>query len=61
MTEPFDPDAFVRTVAPVVGLSLTPDERSAVAVQMARIQALAQLVLEFPLAPQDEAAPRFEP
>lgn len=59
--EPFDAEQLVAAAGPAVGLALTPDERAAVSVQLARIHALAQQVLEFPLAPDDELAPRFEP
>ena len=59
--EEFDADRYVRATAPAIGLALTPCERAPVAAQMKRIHALAQLVLDFELAPTDEAAPRFEP
>lgn len=59
--EPFDAEKFVRAAAPTAGLTLTPDEAAAVSVQMVRIHALAQLVLDHPLAVKDELAPRFEP
>lgn len=59
--EAFDADAYLRVAAPAVGLTLTPHERAAVAEQMQRIHTLAQRVLDLELAPEDEAAPRFEP
>lgn len=59
--EPFDAEKFVQAAAPAAGLTLTVDEAAAVSAQMVRIHALAQLVLDHPLAPEDELAPRFEP
>lgn len=59
--EHFDADKFVEAAAPALGILLTPAERRAVSEQMTRIQALAQLVMEHPLAVEDELAPRFEP
>ena len=58
---PFDADQFVQAAATALGITLTVTERGAVHEQMTRIHALAQLVMEHPLAPEDELAPRFEP
>ncbi len=58
---PFDADQFVQAGAPALGIALTVAERGVVSVQMARIHALAQLVMDHPLAMEDELAPRFEP
>ncbi len=58
---PFDADQFVEAVAPAMGIVLTAAERGAVSEQMTRIYALAQLVMNHPLAIEDELAPRFEP
>ena len=57
----FDADAYVSAAAPAVGLVLSDAERGEVAVQLRRIHAFAKLVLEAPLAPEDEPAMRFEP
>ncbi len=58
---PFDADQFVEAAAPALGITLTATERGAVREQMTRIHALAQLVMDHPLALEDELAPRFEP
>ncbi len=58
---PFDADKFVEAAAPALGIVLTSVERGAVSEQMTRIHALAQLVMNHPLALEDELAPRFEP
>lgn len=58
---PFDADKFVAAAAPALGIVLTAAERGAVSEQMMRIHALAQLVMNHPLAIEDELAPRFEP
>lgn len=59
--EPFDAEKFVQASARAAGLELTPDEIVAVSGQLTRIHALAQLMLDHPLALEDELAPRFEP
>jgi|GEM_PF-5147143 len=59
--ETFDPEGFVEAAAPTVGLTLILAECAAVGEQMARIHALSQCVMDFPLAAEDDIAPRFEP
>lgn len=59
--EQFDAEKFIEAAAPALGLALTPAERSAVGVQMTRINTLAQLVLDHPFTVEDELAPRFAP
>ena len=59
--EEFDADRYIRAAAPSIGLTLTPHERTPVVEQMKRIQALAQLVLDFEMPVECELAPRFEP
>lgn len=59
--QPIDAEKFVQAAAPAVGLALSANEVAAVGAQLTRIHALAQLVLDYPLVPEDESAPRFEP
>lgn len=59
--EPFDAEKYIEAAAPALGLTLTPAERSAVGVQMTRINTLAQLVLDHPFTVEDELAPGFAP
>ncbi len=59
--ESFDAEKYVEAAASALGIALTPAERSAVSVQMTRVHALAQIVLDHPLTVEDELAPRFEP
>jgi len=58
---PFDAEAYVAAMAPVMGMALTASEARDVAAQLARIEGYARLVIDFELAPEDEPAVRFEP
>lgn len=52
---------YVDAAARLLGLPIAPDHRDAVIVAMEAIMAQAELVLEFPLPDEIEAAPRFTP
>lgn len=52
---------FVEIMAGMVGLPIPAEYRESVVANMERIHAVAQLVLEFPLPEEIEAAPVFEP
>lgn len=57
-----DPDpiaAYVDQAAPLMGLSLTPDERAGVIQHLGTMFAVARLVMEFPLPDDADAAPVF--
>ena len=53
-------EAYVDHVAPLMGLTLTPEQRDGVVKNLATTFAVAQLVLEFPLPDDVDAAPVFE-
>jgi hypothetical protein len=52
---------FVDLMAAVVDLPIPPEYREGVVENFERISTVAQLVLEFPLPEDVEAAPVFEP
>lgn len=54
-------DDFVDQMALVLDLQLNPEYRVGVIENFIKIKAIAQLVNEFPLPPEIEAAPVFEP
>ncbi|MBI1734821.1 MAG: DUF4089 domain-containing protein [Candidatus Rokubacteria bacterium] len=53
--------AYVDHAAPLVGLTLTPEQREGVIRNLAGTFAVARLVMEFPLPDEVDAAPVFEP
>ena len=53
-------EAYVDHAAPLVGLTLTPEQRGGVVRNLATTLAVAQLVLDFPLPDDVDAAPVFE-
>lgn len=59
--QPFDAESHVRVAAPQVGIELTPAECRDVAVQLERIHAFAQLVLELDIGPEDGSLSPFAP
>ncbi|MBD2022376.1 DUF4089 domain-containing protein [Leptolyngbya sp. FACHB-36] len=61
MTDPIDPSAFVDAAAALIGLPIPPDYRPSVIANFERIQAIAQLVNEFPLPDDVEVGPTFDP
>ncbi len=56
-----DPTTYVDIAAQLVELPLLPEHRPGVIENFSRIQAIAQLVMEFPLPEEVEVAPVFEP
>ena len=61
MTDQMDSAECIDRIALLVGLPLNPDHRLGVVANFERIQAIAQLVMEFPLPEEIEAVPVFEP
>ena len=59
--QPLDITAYVEQTATLLGLSIPTEQMASVVENFARVQAIAQPVLEFPLPDNLEAAPRFEP
>ena len=56
-----DPTDYVHAAASLIDLPLDPDGIPSIVTNFARIEAIAELVLEFPLPDNIEAAPIFEP
>ena len=54
-------EEYVDRTTELINLPLDPEHRPGVVVDFERIVAIAQLVTEFPLLPEVEAAPVFEP
>jgi Protein of unknown function (DUF4089) len=62
MTEkPLNPAEYVDQISLLIDLPLDPEHRSGVIQNMARTIAIAQLVTDFPLPDEIEAAPVFQP
>jgi len=61
MKDRFDAAGFVTAAADFIGLEIAPAHRPGVIMNMERIGGLARLVMEFPLADEDEPAPVFRP
>ncbi len=61
MTEPRDLTESVESIAALIGLPINPADRLGVVANLERIHTIAQLVIEFPLPEEIEAAPVFEP
>jgi hypothetical protein len=61
MTDLVDIAQLVDVTAALVDLPLQPEHRPGVVANFDRIVTLAQLVMDFPLPPEIEAAPVFEP
>ena len=59
--QPSDITAYVEQTAKLLGLSIPPEQMPNVVENFARVQAIAQPVLEFPLPDDLEVASRFEP
>jgi hypothetical protein len=59
--EGFDVDEYVDQMALLLDLQLRDEYRDGVVANFERIRAIANLVNEFPLAEEIEAAPIFEP
>ena len=54
-------EEYVARTAELINLPLDPEHRPGVVVNFERIAAIARLVTEFPLPPEVEVAPVFEP
>ncbi|HTC18794.1 MAG TPA: DUF4089 domain-containing protein [Stellaceae bacterium] len=61
MEQDFDADSFVTQAAAALGLPLSAKHRPGVVHNLARISAIALLVMEFPLPEKTEPAPVFRP
>jgi Asp-tRNA(Asn)/Glu-tRNA(Gln) amidotransferase C subunit len=57
----FDVVTYVEQMALLLNLQLTDAEREQVIENFEKILAIAQLVNQFPLPPETEAAPIFQP
>lgn len=55
------PEEYVAQMALLLDLPLNPEYQSGVVENFARIMAIAQLVVEFPLSEEIEVAPVFRP
>ncbi|MEH2011663.1 DUF4089 domain-containing protein [Nostoc sp.] len=60
-TEGFDVGEYVDQMALLLDLQIRDEYRDGVVTNFERIRAIANLVNEFPLAEEIEAAPIFEP
>ncbi|GAX34494.1 DUF4089 domain-containing protein [Nodularia sp. NIES-3585] len=56
----FDVDTYVDQMSLLLNLQLTDEYRNGVVANFAKIQAIAQVINEFPLPEEIEAAPVFE-
>ena len=54
-------EEYVDRTSELINLPIKPEHRPGVVVNFERIAAIAQLVTEFPLPPEIEAAPVFQP
>lgn len=54
-------EKYVDNAAEIIDLPLLPEHRPGVVANFEKIAEIAQLVLEFPLEKEIEAAPKFEP
>lgn len=57
----FDDETYVREMSALLGIALDDDRIAAVARQFAISRGLAAEIMDLPLTPADEPAPRFEP
>lgn len=60
-TADFDADAYVRAVAAALGIALNDEQVPGVAANLQRTAELADLLLQFELADDDQPAPVFRP
>jgi len=60
-TAPFDPDALVEAMAPLLGLALTPDSRAQAVVHLEIAAEQAALLLAAPIGDDVEPAPVYVP
>ena len=61
MTDHINSAECVEQIAALIGLPISVEHQPGVVANFERIQAVAQLVMEFPLPDTIEAAPVFEP
>lgn len=61
MSPVFDPEAVIDALAPLLGLTVPAEARSAVAANLRIAAAMAELVLEHPPGDHAEPAPVFTP
>jgi len=61
MPENFDAAAYVDQASKLCGLTIAPDHYPGVVENMEALAQVADLVMEFPLPPDIEAAPAFNP
>lgn len=59
-TRPFDPDACRTAVAPLLGLDIDPAWAASITANLTVLAAAGELLTQFPLPDDVEAAPRFE-
>jgi hypothetical protein len=57
----FDPDAWIDQAAPLIGLAIDPAWRPGVVANLTRMAEVAELVMAFPLADDEESGPVFRP
>lgn len=58
---PFDPDAVIDAMAPLLGLAIAQAYRPGIAANLAVTAKLAALVMSFPLDEREEPAAVFTP
>lgn len=56
---PFDPDAVIDAMAPLLGLTIEPDDRPGIALNLTVTARFARLVLDAPVDDEVEPAPVF--
>lgn len=61
MAPRFNPETYVEPAAQLLALPLHPDYHPGIVQNFATLVAIADLVMEFPLPEEVEAAPTFEP
>ena len=60
-SDPFDPEALVDAMAPLLGLTLTPESRAQTILHLRIAAQQAEKLLSVPLDDQEEPAPVFTP
>jgi len=58
---PFDPEAVIDAISPLLGLDIKPEARDGVAANLRIVATMAALVLEPPQDDDAEPAPLFRP
>ena len=56
---PFDPEALVEAMSPLIGLTLTPESRTETVVHLRIAREQAELLLGEPMGDDEEPAPVF--